>query len=419
MAEHEVDFLASDAFFKWKGMVKNAEESVVVFTPFFNHTLLTLLGNAQSSALSLTVITNFSPEVLLQAPQQLRAIKSLLRAGVDVRHIDGLHAKTLWVDGQVVATGSQNFTANGRRAKECTVFSCDHKSSKFLSELRAWIDESTRVDEGLVDYILSCVDQAARKYRALLREFDEDFHFLTEDYINSLKRERISRMRTVEASSPYRPADGVLHAWLEEKEFEYEYARTLVADGDMTRWLKVDAGVQRLVEFDRLVMRPVLLAQSGRMAFARVGKERITYVRYSVQRVDKFVPYRDRFFKIDVSFPKKDLEQRNVIINLTCSGCAELELQILFFPGVAKLFSTKISGFRSNIAGPRSDFEHWIDERFGTQSALMNLLALSLSPFQYKHLRLDDKNAEDFFGTDLYQLSLLNWEGFPLIVANL
>ena len=101
--------------------MKDAAESVVVFTPYLDDMLDRLLKNAALKVEAITVVTDLSPASgALDYRAQLIGVRALMRRGVNVRSLRRLHAKVLLCDWRIATVGSQNFTSYGRRSHETT-----------------------------------------------------------------------------------------------------------------------------------------------------------------------------------------------------------------------------------------------------------------------------------------------------------
>ena len=75
---------------------------------------------------------------------QLSVALRLIEEGVQLRCLANIHAKLLIVDNTQLTLGSQNFTSNGRRAKEASVLAgSELDSSRFLDAINIWWEDSS------------------------------------------------------------------------------------------------------------------------------------------------------------------------------------------------------------------------------------------------------------------------------------
>jgi len=195
---------------------------------------------------------------------------------------------------------------------------------------------------------------------------------------------------------------------------------TLLADRgvDLTRWRLLDpTGREDVRDLGRLVMSPVLLAQSGRKGFARVGSTRITYVRDSavhpgVQRVG------DESVKVEVLLRSEDPSTYNLpiaFVSTSRPGVA-VHAKMLFTgsslrcvavepaPGTSEADAHKL------VAACRRVVED--------EAARRSLFASQFRRFKYNRLGVDRPNAWDFFGAMRWRLGLIEYADTPVLVAS-
>lgn len=93
-------------------MVEEASDSIVVFTPYFDHILVNLFAISDDENIQKTLITELDwVATSAQDRKKLVYILRLIGDGVDVRILNRLHAKILVVDNERAIFGSQNFTS--------------------------------------------------------------------------------------------------------------------------------------------------------------------------------------------------------------------------------------------------------------------------------------------------------------------
>ena len=156
--------LARDVYADWKVRVKDACDSIVVFTPYLDALVVRLLFHSALDADRLVVVTDLSPTTgALNYLAQLRAIAKLLDRGISVRSLERLHAKVLMTDGKFVTVGSQNFTTFARNSHEATsVPETDLSDSVFVQTLNTWMADATPIDSELIELLLTEVTPDAR-----------------------------------------------------------------------------------------------------------------------------------------------------------------------------------------------------------------------------------------------------------------
>lgn len=169
--EDSISLHAENVYPIWKKAVKKAKYRITVFSPYFDYSLIQLLQNTNLSVDSIQVITDFSAQTLLEHPAQLKTIQALLEKGIAVKHLPGLHAQVLLVDGGTLVLGSQNVTRAGKLNWEVSGFFPRNKiTSPFAQKLKAWIEEAEEIDPELVKHLLEKVEPLHKQYETLVRE---------------------------------------------------------------------------------------------------------------------------------------------------------------------------------------------------------------------------------------------------------
>lgn len=187
--------LARDVYKSWKRRVQRAEESVRVFTPYFDRALDRLLGNADLEPGDISVVTDLSPASgALDYRGQLLGVRALLRRGIEVRSLPRLHAKVLLCDEVQVTIGSQNFTSYGRGSHETTaLIGDDITDTTFAATLAEWYAAATPVSlefiEGLLAELADAAEAAKSASNRLTDEFDQEWV----KYLAQLEVERRAR----------------------------------------------------------------------------------------------------------------------------------------------------------------------------------------------------------------------------------
>jgi|SRR5208283_2010070 len=209
-----LSFVAHDVYAKWKRLVAAAQDSITIYTPFFDQLLPSLIKeNKQVDTDNINIVTDFSPESLLELPNQLRTIKKILSDGISVLTLPGLHAKILLIDDKYVSVGSQNFTCRGRKNKEASVLpSASLEGSRFTATLMEWRKQATNIDEDFVDLLISQLQHRLKKHGDLHKDFQREFDEIQETYEHEKQKAMRRRLEELERQSHIRMANGVMYA---------------------------------------------------------------------------------------------------------------------------------------------------------------------------------------------------------------
>ena len=342
-----------DAYPEWREKVREATWSVVIFAPFFDGSLVSLLRNARIKCNNIKVVTNFLPSVFTTHPRQLQATLKLLEMGIEVKTLPQLHAKVLWVDGSLITIGSQDFTTQGRKNKEATTdLSKGITDSERLALLRdlieeteagaavstgqqvgpsavleGWLEESETVDVGLAESLAASLEVP---FKGLKKKTDEIAR-VSRDAIELHKQTKIdlslSLTRLIKASELANFWEG---KWLycngvfgkKRSDRKCWNFRVLDQRDDLLDLLAT-IGEPQLYKAGRLHYWPLVIASTGKMYFARIGKSRITNVSEVLERGDAYlsglINGKIRVVKdVRISFPEVVINGCNTVVSFEC-----------------------------------------------------------------------------------------------------
>lgn len=433
--------LARDVYKSWKRRVQRAEESVRVFTPYFDRALDRLLGNADLEPGDISVVTDLSPASgALDYRGQLLGVRALLRRGIEVRSLPRLHAKVLLCDEVQVTIGSQNFTSYGRGSHETTaLIGDDITDTTFAATLAEWYAAATPVSlefiEGLLAELADAAEAAKSASNRLTDEFDQEWvKYLAQLEVERRAREAAARRkplalqlaRAVRVSAERHARERV---WAKLRlAGEVDVYETLIADRDssLTRWrTRLSTGGTASATLKRLNFYPIILNPTGRMAFGRIAQTRITYVRSSV----KWTRPRElfgRMYNLTVRFPAKGLESVNVEMSLTVGGqpeYASLELGIRF-DGLDAILNRRevretrqTSTVRSLYVPRQRSLLEQLAETLEESTNLAALVASAFATFTYSELGVGNRNATEFFPRGWVRVTMIEYAERPVLVV--
>ena len=403
--------------------MSKAEKSITVYTPFFDRLLLSLLRTQSDiDPEQITVVTDLVPASLLESPNQLRAIKRAITEGFSIRSLGGLHAKVLLVDDKYATAGSQNFTSKGRRNKEVTVVPSEAlDGSRFIETLIGWREQGEEIDGELVDILISKLTRRIKQHKKLLQETQSEFEEILEEHQLGKQAALISRLEELERQSRVRMSRGVIYATIEYLFDGWNSYMTLMADHgcDMTRWIVENSdGTTEPYRLSRLSMYPMILAESHRMGFARIGKTRITYIRNSLNWTNNKLEVGYMMLDVNITFPKTDTKKRNIVVKLSNSYLgSSCEFAVLFTGDSSQVVRKryfKSRGYRQDqhelfVTALENDF-------FASTKLFEDFFRRFFCRFTYATLCRDHKNAEDYLKGTRFRLSVIQYQENPFLV---
>jgi hypothetical protein len=409
-------FLAQDVYRHWEKRLAEAKTTVTVFTPFFDNVLLRVLAsNPAMSANKITLVTDFVPEHLLRSPAQLHTIKRAMGLGISVRSLARLHAKILLVDDAYAIVGSQNFTRAGRKNREASVApQITWPLHRFIKTLQAWRLEATPIDEALVDALLTTLEPRLREQKRLLKDTADEFEATVAAYN---RQKHAQRLRELEEQSQFKLAQKVAYATVSPIGSSWDTYDSLQADQGytLTRWIRTRASGEDLPYLlRRLRMYPILVTNSWRMGFARIGKTRITYVRDLLMWSNHTVGEGVRPCKVSIRFPKKDTAQCNITVTYEENSQGTCEFGLFFSGDTARLVRVRFKRGRSRSA--TAAFQKTMQSTVLSEQGLAKFFGEFFDAFRYQRLDLERKNIGAFLGSGRFRLSAIEYQETPYLL---
>ncbi len=141
-----------------------ARDRVDLCSPFLGHdTAVWLAEAARASAAAWTLLTRLDAVSAAYGSLSLPGLRLLADAGVEVLHVERLHAKVFLADDRTGFLGSGNLTGSGlggqpRQNRELGVALDPSQAAAAAATLATWRAQATTVTAGMVD---ACERQAA------------------------------------------------------------------------------------------------------------------------------------------------------------------------------------------------------------------------------------------------------------------
>lgn len=412
---------AKDIYPEWRKLLKRASSTITIFTPYFDHALVSLLqANKIVPFSAVRIITDFNEYNLLRLPNQLKAIKELLKKGVNVLTLPRLHAKVLLVDGIYVSIGSQNFTRYARTSKEVSAIpKASVEQSVFLQTLQIWEVDAEAVDPSLVEDLLRSLLPTFRALKTLSNTTNVAIigAFAARDRRRKLARLR--RLEQLELKSRSDKAQIAVFARVEQVRGEYSSYPSLITGptSNMTKWIIQRNGAEVSHNLARLRMFPMLQTDTGRMGFIRIGKRRISYVRDYLDCSDWTFEIGNYGLGAEIRFPPSNTNKRNVIVTLENTHVGSCEAAFLF---TGDSFQPVSRRYKKRSSFGRDTFEHFkktMERRFFKSPTMRgSFFQKFFEKFTYSHLGRENKNIDEYFSPGNYRLSVIEYQSVPVLL---
>lgn len=423
----EGTWLAKDAVYEWRSRVKTAQSRIVVLSPYLDDLVRTLLKRSPLDQSCTTVVTNLNPdEVSPTLLKQVRTLRKLIADGVDVRHLDRLHAKVLLVDDAAVSIGSQNFTRFARKSRETTTFSgSESETTDAIREINAWVASSIEISDSLLAQIEYECAAHMRKLTRLNLEISESLQSILANHAHEIAERELREQRsTLELArrmeDERRRQINEYFDRLTRKSSRIVYARLKTFETQHTWWGE-SAGVSEYESLSPLygasfrdvvpnlmskMWYPLLFLESMRFGFVRLGKTRMTYVK-------KGVIWKRPFQFLDDCKWEVTMNQ--------WSGNANILVEVVnWLRGTVNVFM-RFDGFHFSVTNIRSESGnlHGIDEYFSDSERLDAFVQKYFSPFMFSDPLSGGKNVDEYLESNRsYRVALSEQATVPFLVVS-
>lgn len=396
----ELDAYPRDVYRRWRKAVSGARRFVVVFTPYFDQLLPSLFGNVPQGRTRIAVVTDLAPESgILQYRKQLLATRTLIERGYEVRSLRRLHAKVLLVDSKDVVLGSQNFTSYGRGSREVSLAtSRTTASAAVIGELMKWFEEAEPVDADLVEELLAASADAVKELCTVAESLQTVFDETTKRHTEHLRSQHEEAQRVQRLMQQLMEAAAGTDTRSEStetlarlnwiwREGGYDGYQSFVAEeGDFLSWVEDDGTPLRLRAFR---YHPMVVAETGRMAFVRVARKRISYFKTGVTFTEP-VDVDGRELRLEINFPKTATARRNVelIFRDSIDGTTAWRFDLLYDGGgLAVVDDGPVRG-----SAPALSIQTRVLEHFSDPDVAAEWLGVQLKALRYETVGIDNPN---------------------------
>ena len=392
---------------EWKKNILSSKQRIIFLSPYVTSNIAEeILINAQHR--NITLYTLFKSENFINMSSSLDTIKKLKNNGVNIFHIDNLHAKILIKDNEFITIGSQNLTDRGLKNREINITSQNESVAlEVYEQIKNWLNDSVHISDTMINDMMDFICPKVKKYQAIVnlcKEKDEeifkcDRKRLLKQIYDSISIEASSLQKSDTIKCYLKIYDHSPDFYIDEfgsKIFiEPTVKKTLtpVKRKNLLTW-KINGECVNLNGNHRRYM--FLIPEIGKLAWARVNKGRITFFEDSLKIREKIL--KKTYFITFESLWDIDCKH-NIQITLRPYRESEKIVYQGWF-GVSFIQKLTINKKLSMGASKQTELIRWIEKN--SEKFLELLASRILTPFKYKK-NLTGKSAEVF---------LNNYDGF-------
>jgi PLD-like domain len=314
-------YIAGDVYEIWQSSINRATDEILVITPYFNNVLKELIDSKLKSPnferKNIKILTRFSSELAWGNKEQLSVGIELIEMGVELRQLNNIHAKLLIVDKTELVLGSQNFTNNGREAKEASVsvwYMLDNRNyDNFLTSIDLWWEEATPVKAELLRELLKKLEDLENSLD-FLKEHRNNVSKIFDNFHKDCNKSNRTKIIDNEVSM-----NEEIQGKVELVQFASKSRKIIEVTSDF----KLGESLNRLTFY------PMLIKPINRLVYARVAGTRISFVIDRINRKNIPLKIGGLSYFPQVSFSEDDF---NININLVkeCDTRTNLSFKFKF-----------------------------------------------------------------------------------------
>ena len=405
------DFHATDLFEKWKKLIAKAEKSIIIFTPYLDFTINILIKNS-TKQIPITIITSLEGDSLFQRGYQIRALKEVIKNGVLVKNLMGLHAKILLIDNSYISLGSQNFTNRGRKNKEAGMISeTSFVGSKIISTLKNWEEESKSVSLELLEELILFLSKNEEPLYKVKNKFDRSVEKIISDHNQRELEKQIANSSYFNSTYRFAQDEVILTRTVPPPNYDY-YSFFAQEHNDLCKWIKTTGiGQEEQIELEDYKYYPAINVNTMQMAYLRIHTSRITFMKskfvisgwngYEINKIK---------YKLDFSFLKSSTKNANIKVTLSKESVGKGSLYYLFNGSVFSLINTKYS----------NDLIKRIieNELISRKKQYNEFLKFLIEPAKFTTQQNQPKEIEKFLPESSYRVGILEYRDLPILIFN-
>ena len=404
---------------RWKNEVRKATTTTVLSPYITSHMAENVL--AKNDCCCIKIYTVFKAENFINQASSIYSLRKLLSAGCELFHLDNLHAK-LVVTNEFVSLGSQNLTNRGARNLEASYCSMDlAEISHIKHKLNDWLIKAVPINWEMLDEMEAMIKPLIKSYKNVIvhaQKVDESIDVIVEANKESEKQIKRAIERKVNLKEKINKLP-IKSNWerasikcIKNTNHSGETkTSSLVGSVNLMQW-SIDGQLISLKKTFRYIL---IDTETGKLAWARVNKTRITYFGKSVKIAEDEVYFN---YQCALNFEAEwnnPVDEFNLKINIE-SIDRRNSIGLSCYFDTDSIQNLEITDRDCADTEFLSRFEEVVDNQ--DPKFTDYLLKRLLSPFTYSKNSFGVQ-ANDFFKSGITdkKISLATIAGHPLIVV--
>ncbi|WP_081702962.1 phospholipase D-like domain-containing protein [Desulfuromonas sp. TF] len=165
---------------KWKKEISGVKGKLIVLSPYITSKTAELVLDKYSGE-ECDVYTTFKSESFISGASSLDALKSIIKMGLSLWEIQGLHAKMIISPDGFATIGSQNLTFKGTKNLEASIYIKDREQiNHILNNLSKWLSLRREITLQMILDLEEALTEIRDDYLDIIQKLDTFEHLIRE-----------------------------------------------------------------------------------------------------------------------------------------------------------------------------------------------------------------------------------------------
>lgn len=164
------DFYLRSIDRRWKKEIASAEDAIIFLSPYLTSNTANLVLREANPKI-IQIYTVFSFQNFVSGSSSIKTLRQLKNKGIQLFHLEKLHAKVLIIDKKFASLGSQNLTFGGTRNKEASITISQAEQVIKLNKLvESWLVDAISISDEMIAKAEDLVNSLQEKIAPILNE---------------------------------------------------------------------------------------------------------------------------------------------------------------------------------------------------------------------------------------------------------
>lgn len=252
----------------------------------------------------------------------------------------------------------------------------------------------------------------------MIKATTSKFASLRFEYENEKKKSKLKHFHTLEKQSSFKLSNGPATAAIKRVYGQFTDYDTLMVTSvhNLTKWMIEEENSNATpYQLERLTMYPCIITSTGQMAFARIARTRISYLRTRLKWTAQPHKICNQPLDVYIYFPDEELDKHNIVIDFTAQRYGTIKAYFLFTGDTFELIKTDTVHW-GNTDRHMEITSNLESKFFSKQSALDAFFKRYFTHFTYKSLGITNANVKEYLKGEHYRISAIEYKSTPVLI---